>query len=70
LVYGETLSREIAGVTAQTSFTIIRLRAGWICPVREVSNGGSLMDLAMIMGVTLFAMFTGSTVYFLYKVPR
>jgi len=28
------------------------------------------MDLAMIMGVTLFAMFTGSTVYFLYKVPR
>jgi hypothetical protein len=29
-----------------------------------------MMDLAMIMGVTLFGMFTGSTVYFLYKVPR
>ena len=29
-----------------------------------------MMDLAMIMGVTLFGMFMGSTVYFLYKVPR
>jgi len=28
------------------------------------------MDLAMAMGVTLFGMFAGSTVYFFYKLAR
>jgi hypothetical protein len=31
---------------------------------------GGRMDLAMAMGVALFGMFAGSTIYFFYKVAR
>jgi hypothetical protein len=69
LSYGETLSREIAGVTARTGLPIIRTSAGCSTGGPTVQNGGR-MDLAMAMGVALLGMFAGSTIYFFYKVER
>ncbi|WP_152530814.1 hypothetical protein [Paraburkholderia dilworthii] len=43
------------------------------CPVIFTAGrdrSGGVMDLAMAMGVTLFGMFTASTVYFFYKLER
>ncbi|MEW6341598.1 MAG: hypothetical protein AB1704_13060 [Pseudomonadota bacterium] len=33
-------------------------------------DSGGAMDLAMAMGMALFGMFAGSTVYFFYKLDR
>jgi hypothetical protein len=70
LGYGETLSREIAGVTRRTSLPIMGIRAGRIDRRLTVFDGERAMDLAMAMGVALFGMFTVSTVYFFYKVAH
>ncbi|AHI63205.1 UDP pyrophosphate phosphatase [Burkholderia thailandensis] len=38
--------------------------------VPDLSQQGASMDLATAMALTLFGMFTGSTVLFFYKVGR
>jgi hypothetical protein len=39
--------------------------------VASIANrSGASMDLAMAMGLALFGIFTGSTVFFFYRLPR
>ncbi|MGG1943993.1 hypothetical protein AB1286_04200 [Trinickia sp. NRRL B-1857] len=33
-------------------------------------RSGAIMDLAMAMGLSLFGIFAGSTVFFFYRLPR
>jgi len=40
-------------------------------PPTTLSNcSGASMDLAMAMGLSLFGIFAGSTVFFFYRLPR
>ena len=65
-------SREIAGVSAQSILLIMctSARSGRMRSDATHTVSGGAMDLAMAMSVALFGMFTGSTIYFFYKVAR
>ena len=59
-------------VRARSSWRLSRL-AYRVLPIAAASTAnrfGASMDLAMAMGLSLFGIFTASTAFFLYRLPR
>ena len=64
---------DILSFCAVARLGVCRLSPLWRAPSAEASianRSGASMDLAMAMGLSLFGIFAGSTVFFFYRLPR